>query len=210
MARKVIAQSGKPAALAEMIGYARVSTDEQNLELQIEALRRAGCTEIHSESLSATAKKRYALDLAIKNLRPGDTLIVWRLDRLARTMREIHRRLQQIEDQGAKFRSLSETFDFNSATGKLSLNIAAAFAEFERQVTIERTVAGLERAKARGSQVGAPLQFTEDKRKKARKMLNLKGARSMTKTAIADALGVSTGTLYIWIRQGMPSVDGKK
>lgn len=210
MGRLITAHGRKPPAPPEFIGYARVSTDEQILDLQIDALTRAGCTQIYKEYISGTSKKRPELDMAIKELRPGDTLVVWRLDRLARSVTEIHRRLQQIEAQEAKFRSLNEHFDFSSATGRLALNVAAAFAEFERQITVERTIAGLARAKERGSQVGAPLQFTDDKRKLARKMLALKGRRSMMKKDIAEKLDISSTTLYGWIRRGMPSEAEEK
>lgn len=182
----------------ELIGYARVSTREQNLDLQLSALKALGCWEIRQERLSANAKYRPALDIAIKNLRPGDTLVVWRLDRLARNMRELYTRLDQIADAGAGFKSLTENFDFTTATGKLLLGIFGLVAEFERQLTIERTRAGLEAAVARGVDLGAPRKFTDAKRAQAREMLK---AGNLTKTAIARKLGISTTRLYTWLRE---------
>jgi DNA invertase Pin-like site-specific DNA recombinase len=184
----------------ELIGYARVSTREQNLDLQLAALKAVGCLEIHEEHVSATSQKRPALDLAIKNLRPGDTLVVWRLDRLARNMRELYARLDQIAEMEGGFRSLTESFDFTTATGQLILGFMGLMAQFERQLTIERTKAGLEAAVARGVDLGAPRKFTEKKRAEARKLLK---QGKMTKKAIAKRLGISDTRLYSFIRDGM-------
>lgn len=184
----------------ELIGYARVSTREQNLDLQLNALKALGCWEIRHEEVSASSKKRPALDIAIKNLRPGDTLVVWRLDRLARNMRELYERLDQIAEQGASFKSITESFDFSTATGQLILGFMGLMAQFERQLTIERTKAGLEAAVARGVDLGAPRKFTEKKRAEARKLLKV---GKMSKKDIARKLGISDTRLYSFIRDGM-------
>lgn len=195
---------GKPAEPAgELIGYARVSTEDQDLSLQIAALKAVNCLEIHQEKVSGASKRRPALDLAIKNLRPNDTLVVWRLDRLARSMPELYARLDQIKEQGAGFKSLTESFDLSSPTGRLVLGFMGLMAEFERAVTQQRTRAGLEAARARGVRLGAALKFTETKRIKARKMI---AAGKMSRRAIAGTLEISTGTLYRWIKDGMPPV----
>lgn len=176
------------------VGYARVSTIDQNLNLQLDALRAAGVREdnLHVEKLSATSKKRPALELAIKDLHEGDTFLVWRLDRLARSMRELYARLDQIHDAGASFKSLTEGFDLNTATGKFMLAIAGAFAEFERQITIQRTKAGMEALRLRGGKLGAERKMTPEKIVRAKTLL-LKG-KSVQK--VADTLKVSKPTIY--------------
>ena len=155
------------------VGYARVSTEDQNLDLQIDALRRAGVHEdsIHVEKISATARKRQMLDNAIKELRPGDVLVVWRLDRLARNMRELYDRLDKIKEAGAGFKSLTEHFDFTTAVGQLMLGIIGVMAQFERQLTIERTKAGMAAAKERGAKFGAETKVTKDVKAKMAALL---------------------------------------
>lgn len=185
-----------------LIGYARVSTEEQLLDLQLNALRAAGCTNIYQEKVSGVAKKRPQLDLAIKELMPGDKLVVWRLDRLARSQKEFHTRMEQITDAGAHFRSLSESFDFSTAMGKFVLGILALTAELERQLIVGRTKAGMEAAKARGSQIGAPVKFTDVKKAKARAWIKQK--RPLAKSVVARRLGLSAGTISIWVKAGMP------
>lgn len=177
-----------------LIGYARVSTEDQNLDLQIDALLKAGVPEghVHSEHVSGAAKRRPALDLAIKDLRPGDTLIVWRLDRLARSMRDLYFRLDQIYEAGAGFKSLSENFDFSTAIGKLYLAIAGAFAEFERQLAIQRTKAGMQALKERGHMLGRAQEFTPAKQARVVKLVRggMKVERAVKK------VGVSKATFY--------------
>lgn len=174
-----------------MVGYARVSTEEQLLDVQINALKLFGCQVVHDEKVSGAGKKRPQLDLAIKELQPGDQLVVWRLDRLARSMEEFHRRLAQIKEAGATFKSLTENFDFNTAMGEFVLIILAAVAQLERQITVKRTEAGMAAAKARGRQIGAPIKFTDDKKAQAKKML-----RAKTPVAIvARRMKLSAGTI---------------
>jgi DNA invertase Pin-like site-specific DNA recombinase len=193
-------------AMGELIGYARVSTREQNLALQLAALEACGCLQIYQESLSASAKKRPDLDAAIKELRPGDTLVVWRLDRLARSMRELYTRLDQVAEQGASFKSLTENFDFTTATGKLILGFIGLMAEFERQLTIERTTAGLQAARARGVDLGAPRRFKAKQRLMATKLLAERHKTKMSFREIARRCGVSTGTIYMFRKE----LDAKK
>lgn len=176
------------------VGYARVSTEEQNLDMQLDALRRAGVMDdnLHWEKVSGAAAERPQLDMAIKDLRPGDTFIVWRLDRVARSMRDLYNRLDQIFEAGASFKSLTESFDFTTAVGKLHVAIAGAFAEFERQLTIQRTRAGIEAWIARGGKPGAEIKFTPEKQKRAVAMVRAgKGV-----PAACKAVGVSTATFY--------------
>lgn len=182
------------------VGYARVSTEEQLTDIQMNALRAAGCTSIYEETASGAAKKRPQLDLAIKELQPGDTLIVWRLDRLARSVEEFYRRCREIKDAGASFKSITENFDFNTAMGEFVLIVMAAVAQLERQLVVKRTEAGMEAAKARGSQIGAPIKFTIPKKRKARTWVK-QGVKHAT---IARRLDLSAGTIAIWVKAGMP------
>lgn len=195
-----------------LIGYARVSTADQSLTLQIDALKAAGCFNIHEEPATSGAKKlRPVLDMAIKDLRPGDTLVVWRLDRLSRSIKDLYERLAQIEAAGAGFRSLTEAFDFTTATGRLILGMLAIMAEFERQLTIERTKAGMASLRARGLELGAPKKLDKKLRAKAKKMLAEKrrkivGGKSVwrpryTKLEVAEALKVSNGTIYNLLKE---------
>src|ERR1041385_4236791 len=194
----------------ELIGYARVSTEDQSLELQTRALKEAGCLNIYEEKLSGAKKKRPELELAIKDLRPGDTLVVWRLDRLSRSIHDLHSRLGQIEEAGANLKSLTEHFDFTTAVGKLMLNMLAVMAEFERQLTIDRTGAGMAILRADGRHLGAVVKFTAAKQRQARKMLAAKERRVVrgktvwrkkyTKKEVAEALKISTQTLFLYLR----------
>lgn len=205
--KKPLQPAPSEATKGQLIGYARVSTADQVLDLQLDALRKAGCFNIHEEPATSGAKKnRPVLDMAIKDLRPGDTLVVWRLDRLSRSIRDLYDRLGQIEAAGAGFRSLTEAFDFTTATGRLILGMLAIMAEFERQLTIERTKAGMAVVREKGLRLGAPSKLNARLRTKGAKMLKEKvrkkiGGKTVwrpryTKAAIAKALKVSTGTVY--------------
>lgn len=153
----------------ELIGYARVSTPEQRLDLQLDALKKVKCLVIYQEKIGAT-KHRPELDRLIRDLRPGDTLVVWRLDRLARSVRDFSNRLTDIEAAGAKFRSLTENFDTVTAMGRLIMHVVASMAELERQLTVERTIAGMAEARKRGVQIGQKLMFTDEMRAKVIKL----------------------------------------
>lgn len=146
-----------------LIGYARVSTEDQELRLQIDALEKAGCHNIWKEKRSATRGPRPELENAIIDLREGDTLVVWRIDRLARNAQELYRRLQQISDAGAQFKSLQEHFDFTTAMGKFVLGILGLVAQLEAQMTAQRTKAGMQALKERGYKLGAPRMLSEKK-----------------------------------------------
>src|ERR1035437_7237650 len=177
----------------EFIGYARVSTEEQSLRLQTDALKAAGCLNIYEEKVSGSGKKsRPQLDLAIKDLRPRDTLLVWRIDRLARSGRELYSRLEQIEQAGAGFKSLQEGFAISTSTGRFVLGILGLVAELERQMIIEPTKAGLEALRARGFTLGRAIEFTAKKRAAA-----LKHARKTNSVELAcKKVGISKATFY--------------
>ena len=179
------------------VGYARVSTEEQNLDLQMQALKAAGCEDIYCEKVSGAAKRRPQLDLALKALQEGDVLVVWRLDRLARSMRQLLVRLDQIVEAGAKLKSLTEEIDISTAVGRLMLTFLGGFAEFERSLTVERTNAGIAAAKARGVRFGRKPKFTEAKRKRA---LKLWKSKKYTNKEIARRIGISPTLFQNFLR----------
>lgn len=176
----------------ELIGYARVSTEDQSLRLQTDALKKAGCSQIYAEHKSGAAKNRPELDLAIKELRPGDTLVVWRVDRFARSGTELYRRLKDIDEAGAGFRSLQEGYDFSTSTGRFVLGILGLVAELERQMTIERTKAGMEALRERGKPLGRAQEFTPKKQARAVKLV--RGGMAVERAV--KAVGVSKATFY--------------
>lgn len=137
-----------------LIGYARVSTDEQKLDLQTDALHAAGCAHIYSDTLSGARDDRPGLSSAMAALSAGDTLVVWKLDRLGRSLPHLVRTVRDLEARGAQFRSLQEHLDTDSLGGRLVFHVFAAMAEFERDLIRERTRAGLAAAKARGRRGG--------------------------------------------------------
>ena len=150
---------GKPAPTSgTLIGYARVSTVEQNLDMQVRALLAAGVRagNLHVEKVSATSKARPKLEWALNNLRPGDTLIVWKLDRFARSMQDLLKGLKIIEASGAGFRSLTEHIDTTTPAGMLMVHVLGALAQFERDLVVQRTRHGVAAAKARGVKFGQP------------------------------------------------------
>lgn len=146
-----------------LIGYARVSTEDQNLDLQIDALKRAGVAadDVYVEKISGAAKRRPALQRALKALRSGDALVVWKLDRLARGLRDLINHMEDLHGRGVGFRSISESVDWTSAYGRLAMMVLGAVGEFERQLTIERTRAGIRAKRERGGTVGAPRKVDE-------------------------------------------------
>ena len=185
-----------------LVGYARVSTEEQKLDLQLDALRAAGVLpdNLHVEKISGASASRPALDLAIKDLREGDTLVVWRLDRLARSMRQLYSRLDQIYAKGAHFRSIQESFDFGTVSGKLVLGVLGLVAEFERQIIAQRTTAGIAALKARqgkGYKWGRKLYMTPKRIEQVGKLLN----SGMSGPKVAKKLGVSTASIYGYWKQ---------
>lgn len=139
-----------------LIGYARVSTDEQNPALQFDALTNAGCQRIFADSASGAAPSRPALEQALSSLEFGDTLVVWKLDRLGRSLSHLIGLVAQMEDRGVALRSLSEAIDTSTASGRLLFHVMGALAEFERALISERTRAGMAAARARGAVIGRP------------------------------------------------------
>src|SRR5438874_10712750 len=157
-----------------LIGYARVSKNEQNLDLQIDALKAVGCEKIFHDKITSLKEERKGLDEALTFLRPGDVLVVWKLDRLGRTLRHLIDLIAMFNQKGIGFKSLKETIDTTTSTGKLVFHIFAALAEFERDIIHERTQAGLEAARARGHMGGRPKALPAHKIAQAKKLYKQK------------------------------------
>jgi DNA invertase Pin-like site-specific DNA recombinase len=177
-----------------LVGYARVSTDDQNLDMQISALVNAGVHEenIHSEHRSAVAERRPKLMMALHDARQGDTFVVWKLDRLARDMTDLLGFMKHFEDHGIAFRSLTEGVDTSTPAGKLLFHVIGALAQFERDLVVERTNAGIAAHRARGGKIGQPKKIAGKKRERVIAMLKA-GKKVVT---IAAAVGVSPATIY--------------
>lgn len=178
------------------IGYARVSTREQNPDLQHDALTKAGCTKTFTDVASGAKADRPQLAAALAYLRPGDVLVVWQLDRLGRNMRHLIDTVNALHERDVQFRSLRENIDTTTASGRLTFHLFAALAEFERDLLRERTAAGLTAIagrRARGRRGGRPRKMTPEKIAVARQMYE---SQKYTVEQIARTLGVSRGTVY--------------
>ena len=186
------------------IGYARVSSDDQSLDLQRDALRQAGCERLYEEKESGGKVDRPELLRLMEALRPGDTLVVWRLDRLGRSLKHLIETVEQLEAIGVGFQSVTEAIDTTTSGGKLVFHIFAALAEFERTLIRERTRAGLKAARARGRQGGRPMTLSEDKRRMAQA---LRDDPQQSVASICKALGITRTTFY---RYTVGKDDGKK
>jgi DNA invertase Pin-like site-specific DNA recombinase len=175
------------------IGYARVSTDDQTLDLQRDALKRAKCRHTYEEHASGKNTARPELDGCLKALRKGDTLVVWRLDRLGRSLRDLIQLTQDLQRQGVGLESLTEKIDTVSTTGKLVFHVFAALAEFERNLIRERTLAGLKAARARGRNGGRPKKLSPMELKAIRTLLR---SNEVPVQDIAAQFKVNRSTLY--------------
>ena len=177
-----------------LIGYARVSTGEQTLDLQVDALKKAGCEHTLTDTASGAKADRPGLAKALEQLRDADTLVVWRLDRLGRSLRHLIDTLTDLDKRGIGFRSLTENIDTTTPGGKLIFHIFGALAEFERDLIRERTNAGLAAARARGRTGGRPKAFPTAAQLAMAKTLFADKKRSIPD--ICMTLGVSRSTLY--------------
>ena len=177
-----------------LIGYARVSTDEQHLDLQIDALKAAGCVKIYSDQgISAVAKKREGFERALADLREGDVLVIWKMDRAFRSLHHALDIFELFAERHIEFRALTEEIDTTTSLGKFVYQIRNAFAELERNMISERTKAGMEAARKRGVILGRPRKLTEEQIEWARVMLN--NDPSLTYEHLAKLLRVSVKTL---------------
>jgi DNA invertase Pin-like site-specific DNA recombinase len=181
--------------MGELIGYARVSTDDQRLDLQLDALAQAGVTSQHvyTDKASGARSDRPGLLAAIKATRPSDVLVVWRLDRLARSTSELLKISDELQSRQVALRSLNEALDTSTASGKLIFTVFAAMAEFERNVIRERTMAGLRSAKEKGRRGGRKQKLTAAKIRMARTLL---ADPMTTMEQVAEQMGVHRTTLY--------------
>ena len=173
-------------------GYARVSTVDQNANLQKDALKSSGCEKVVTEQISGASAKRPKLDKLLASLTAGDVLTVWRLDRLGRSLPHLIEVVRDLEAKGANFQSLTEGIDTTTAQGRLMFHLMGALAEFERSLIIERTQAGLKAARKRGVRIGRPPALTPAQIKHAKKLID-GGERP---SAVAASLNVDRSTLY--------------
>ena len=187
------------------IGYARVSTDDQNLSLQLDALTAAECGKIYEDRQSGAKADRPGLRDALEFARPGDVLVVWRLDRLGRSLPDLVQIVAELEKRGIGFESLTERIETSTAAGRLVFHVFAALAEFERNIIRERTKAGLAAARARGRSGGRPGMPPE----KVEALQILAADRSNTPAQICKALEISRATFYKYAGQ-MRAVEGMK
>jgi len=182
-----------------LIGYIRVSTAKQNLDLQRDALLRAGCEKIFEEKKSGKAgTKRPEFDAALAYLRPEDILVVWKLDRFGRSLVEMMRTIDKLRTDGVKFQSLTESLDSETAQGRFFLQVQGAMAEYYLDLNRERTMEGLKAALARGRKGGRKPKLSDDDKKAARAML---AAGDISVAEIAKRLGVSRPTFYGYFPQ---------
>jgi DNA invertase Pin-like site-specific DNA recombinase len=163
------AAAGKAPNRSMLIGYARVSTQDQNLELQTTALHKAGCKRIFEDRVSGSRAERPGLAQATESLRGGDTLVVWKLDRLGRSVKHLVDLVGELQQQGVQFKSLTDSIDTGTASGRFFFHVMASLAEMERELIVERTRAGLEVARQLGRKGGRKRQMTESKIKSAKK-----------------------------------------
>ena len=178
-----------------LIGYARVSTQDQSLELQRQALTKAGCQKIFEDQTSGTRLERPGLTKLRDILRQGDVLVVWKLDRLGRSVKQLVNLVGELHQQGVQFRSLTDAIDTMTPSGRFFFHVMASLAEMERELIVERTRAGLDVARQLGRKGGRKPKMTESKIKSAKKLL----ASGIAAKEVAYNLGVSVPTLYRWL-----------
>jgi DNA invertase Pin-like site-specific DNA recombinase len=176
-----------------LIGYARVSTEDQSLDLQLDALKKVDCQQFFTEKLSSAELIRPQLKAAINFARSGDIFVVWKLDRLARSLKQLINTVEEFEGRGIGFRSLTENIDTTTPSGRLIFHVFGALAEFERGIIRDRTIAGLKSARERGRFGGRPSVMTVERQIAARTLLEKK---ELTIKQIAGQLGVSEASLY--------------
>ncbi len=175
------------------IGYARTSTLDQNLDLQIDALKNCGCEKIYQEQISSVKDHRPQLENCLQALRAGDTLYIWRLDRLGRSLKDLINIVTQLQEMDCELVSIKESIDTSTTSGKLTFHLFASLAEFERELIRERTQAGLLSARARGRMGGRPEKLKESEKQMIRQLM---GDRQNSATKIAKQFGVSRATVY--------------
>lgn len=177
------------------IGYARVSTQDQHLALQRDALTAAGCERIYEDVVSGSREQRPGLERALEMLRRGDTFVVWKLDRLGRSVKQLVDLVAGLEARGVQFRSLTDGIDTGGPAGRFFFHVMASLAQMERELIVERTRAGLEAARRQGRRGGRKRKMTDSKLDAAARLL----ATGMPPRDVARDLGISVPTLYRWL-----------
>ena len=185
-----------------LIDYARVSTTDQNLNLQQEALVSVGCEKIFEDKVSGTQVDRPGLAKALDMLRQGDTLVIWKLDRLGRGVKHLVDLVGSLRERGIEFKSITDAIDTGTPAGRFFFHVMASLAEMERELTVERTKAGLEAARKLGRYGGRKPKMTLTKVASAKKLLS----SGMPARDVAQTLDVSVPTLYRWVPAGQASI----
>ena len=185
-----------------LVGYARVSTSDQTLNLQKDALEHIGCSKIFTDTISGATTERQGLDAALAYVREGDTLVVWRLDRLGRSLKHLIETITKLNNRKIGFKSITENIDTTTSGGKLIFHIFGALAEFERDIIKERTKAGLTAARARGRFGGRPKAKTLNTSKKVAMAQSLYDNKSNTIDEICKTFNISRATLYLYVKAG--------
>ena len=186
-----------------LIGYARVSTNEQNLDLQYNALKQACCEKICEDKTSGSRSARPGLEKAMEHLREGDTFVVWKLDRLGRNIKDLIEFVKELETKKIQFKSLTDNIDTTTPSGRFFFHTMAALAQMERELIIERTKAGLRAAKDKGRVGGRKRKMTSNKLESAKKLLDV----GTPAKDVAKSLGVSVPTLYRWLPAKAPTLN---
>jgi DNA invertase Pin-like site-specific DNA recombinase len=184
------------------IGYARVSTGEQKLDLQLDALEAADCKKTYTDTISGATSSRPELNKCLEHLREGDTLVVWRLDRFGRSLKDLVTKVERLGEKDVGFRSLKENIDTGSSAGKLQFHIFSALAEFERDLNRERTMAGLRAARERGRVGGRPRALSEEDLPQVQALMR---QPDVSTRQICERFGISKATLYRYV-----SPDGER
>ncbi len=177
------------------IGYARVSTKDQDLSLQYEALNQVGCDKIYDDKVSGSKSSRQGFNLALEVLREGDSLVVWKLDRLGRSVKDLVTMVGKLEQRGVHFKSLTDNIDTSTPAGRFFFHVMASLAQMERELMVERTRAGLDAARKRGRVGGRKRTMTDSKIQSAQRLL----ADGIPAKDVALDLGISVPTLYRWL-----------
>lgn len=175
-----------------IIGYARVSTDDQNLDLQMDALKKEGCGKIYQDTVSGIKKTRPGLDEAVSHLRKGDTLVVWKLDRLGRSLKDLLDLIEKFYQDEIQFKSITDGINTTTAVGRFFFNIMGSLAQMERELMMERTLAGIKAAKERGRVGGRKRALVNSKLDAARKLLD----DGIPRKDVAEIMKISMATLY--------------
>ena len=192
------------------IGYARISTSDQKLNMQIDALKNIGCKKIYEEVASGSKTDRPVFNTLLKELREGDTVVVWKIDRLGRSLRHLVETINMFHNKGIGFQSLNDPIDTTTPQGRLTFNIFASLAEFEREMIRERTRSGLASAKARGRSGGRPKGLSKESEAIACAAETLYKEGKLSAMEIAKRLNISKVTLYAYLRYRGVAIGVKK